>query len=171
MIRALTRGLALACLLAVAACTGGNPALAQVEAAGVPIRELWSDVAVPILVTLASGIITAAISIAAAYFARLTGIQIEAGQREALHSAAMTGVNLALSRLEAQVGGMTLTTKSRVVDDALGWVVTTGAPAAVKTLGLDAVDVRKLVESKLGALTNAVATVAVTTGARSADRA
>lgn len=52
----------------------------------------------PPLLNVLSVVVTAAISVAAARFTQLTGVQIEARHREALHSALMTAARVAVER-------------------------------------------------------------------------
>lgn len=144
-------------LVLLASC---HPAFAQGAAAAV---SPWSELLREVILMTASAVITAAIAIGVAQFTKWTGIQVEAKQREALHSAAMTGVNLALAKYGPAIG-LKPNGQAQVVADAMDWVLSAGAPAAVASLKLTDDEVRKVVESKLGAMTNASATVAVTTG-------
>ena len=108
-----------ALLLTVAATTA---ALAQTTPAPVKVGGLWDSLQ-PYVVDVLGVIVTAAISWAAAAFTRRTGIEIDAKHREALHSAAMTGVNLALQRVGVAAHALDITTSSRVIDDAINWVI------------------------------------------------
>lgn len=147
----------LAALLPLALLASCQPAFA---ATPIGAAAAWSEFVREAALTMASAIITAAITIAVAQFTKWTGIEVEARQREALHSAAMTGINLAIARYGA-AAGFAPNGRPDVVNDAVGWVLSTGAPRSVADLDLTDEDVRKVVESKLGALAAASATVAV----------
>lgn len=151
----MNRYLAALPLVSLASC-----AVAAEAAATVPP---WSDLLSEVILTTASAVVTAAIALGVAQFTKWTGIKIEAEQRAALHSAAMTGVNLALAKYGAAIG-LAPNGQAKVVADAMDWVRSAGAPMAVASLKLSEDEVRKVVESKLGAMRNASATVAVTTG-------
>ena len=89
-----------------------------------------AQVALPIVAT----IVTAIIGWAAAQARARWGIEIEARQREALHSALMTGAQLALARLGPQAAQSALTAAAveyaeRSVPDAM-----TGLHPAASTL-------------------------------------
>ena len=143
-------------LILVASC---QPALADASGA----LWSWSDLVREVILMTASAVVTAAVAIGVAQFTKWTGIQVEAKQREAIHGAAMTGVNLALAKYGPAIG-LSSNGRVQVVRDAMDWVLSAGAPDAVSGLKLSDDEVRKVVESKLGAMTNASATVAVTAG-------
>lgn len=138
--------------LSLVLLSGCQPALAAETAA----MTSWSDVAREAALTMASAIVTVAITIAVAQFAKWTGIEVEARQREALHSAAMTGISLAIAKYGPSFG-IAPSERSDVVRYAVGWVLSAGAPGAVAGLKLTDAEVGNLVESKLGALAGASA--------------
>lgn len=123
---------------------------------------LWESTVSPVLSNVIGLVIAGVITWAGAAFTKSTGITIDARYRDSLHSAAMTGVNLALSKVGAKLDGLTLDTKSAVIAQAVEWVENS-VPDALKRLGVDNVTLTHLVESKLSGLSNASATVAVTT--------
>lgn len=102
----------------------------------------------PYLSVLAEVAITALLGFLATRLSAWTGITIEASHREALHSAAMTGVNLALSRLDVSMSGVSVDVRSAVVADAVAWVLRS-VPDALKHLNVTPEKVRAIVEAKL----------------------
>lgn len=139
--------------------------------------SLWLDLIVPLILTLAGAIITAAISFASAMLYRWTGVQATAAARETLHSAAMTGVNIGLDKIASELSTrgvgplMGSSAKARVLDEGVKWIMTGGAADSVKKLGASPKDVRAIVEGKLAAITNATSTVGVTTSSASSPGA
>ncbi|WP_406736921.1 hypothetical protein [Thioclava sp. GXIMD4215] len=97
-----------------------------------------------ILQLLALGV-TALVGWIAAEVKRRFGIEIEARHREALHSALMTGAQLALARLGAGAGPTALT--QAAVDYAR-----TSVPDAITRLGPSAQVLQDLAEAKIAAL-------------------
>lgn len=105
----------------------------------------------PYIVEIVSGAVLALLTWVAALFQRWTGIQIEARHRDALHSAAMTGVSSALTKAGYRLNDLTVSTRSYVLTDAANWVVKS-VPDAVTYFGLGPDKVAAIVESKLGQL-------------------
>lgn len=108
----------------------------------------------PYLVSGIGALITALIAWAAALVQRWVGIKIDQANREALHSAAMTGVNLALSKLGAEANDLSFDTKSAVIAQAVTWVEKS-VPGALKHFGMTPDKIAAVVESKIGALAQA----------------
>lgn len=113
----------------------------------ITLRPLW-DGLVPYIVAGLGSLVTVAAGWAALQFQRLTGIKIDDSAREALHSAAMTGVNLAISKLGSAAGNITIDVKSQIIAQALQWVQSS-VPDAIKRFGLTPADLQKLIESKI----------------------
>ncbi len=115
------------------------------------IGGLWSALSsllVPVLGTVA----TAVIGYASAYAAKHWKLQITASSQDTLHSAVETGISWALSKVGGVLSSTSVNVGSPLVADALQWVLTTGAPEALKQLGATPDDVRKLIVSKLQAM-------------------
>ncbi|GLK85704.1 hypothetical protein [Ancylobacter defluvii] len=109
------------------------------------------DAVQPYLQATVSAAVIAILTWGAAAFQRWTGIQVEAKHREALHSAAMTGVSWALDKVGARLDTLTVDTRLRVLAQAAQWVETS-VPDAVRSLGVTPDKIETLVAAKLGAL-------------------
>lgn len=118
----------------------------------------------PGLSTLFGAVVTAAITWAAAALAKFTGVNVEQKYRDSVHSAAMTGINLAMSQLAPKLDNLTIDVKSQVVAHAVQWMVNS-VPDAISHLGVTPDALIALAESKLSALMNAQTTTASTTAA------
>ena len=120
-------------------------------------EDLWGSPLAPLIRTLFDAAIPVLIAWAAKRFSEKTGIDIEATHRDALHSAAMTGINCVLARRPSF--NSTAGDKDPVIRDAPEWVVNS-VPDALKYLRLDPnnsddrKEISEPVESKLGALLN-----------------
>lgn len=99
--------------------------------------EVILAAAAPYLMEAIAAVATACIAWAAAQARARWGLEIEARHREALHSAVMSGVRLALQR-----GG---TNSTGIVEDAVGYV-RRSVPDAVRSLKADEALLRDLVE-------------------------
>jgi hypothetical protein len=155
-------------LAALAACIC-TPVLAQTVAPPVtvvPLDGIWAT-ALPFLQAILGVVVTAFIGWAAAKFTSKTHVDIEAAYRDSLHSAAMTGVNLALAKIGGIVGSMTIPAKDAVIAEAAGWVIKS-VPDALKYLQITPDSVERLIESKLNALLSAGSTTATVQAAPSA---
>jgi hypothetical protein len=110
-------------------------------------------------------LVTAIIGWALKKFTDKTHIEIEAKHRDALHSAAMTGVHLAITRLGAVLSNVTIDTRSAIIAQATNWVLAS-VPDALTYLGVTKDSVEQLVQSKLNAVLigNASAAAAPATG-------
>lgn len=105
------------------------PAAAQTTIQG---SDIWAAV-MPIVATVATGIVTVAVTFATVLIKRKFSIDIEAKHREALHQALQTGVDLAIARVGARVENMDVQIQNRVVGQAAMYVVKS-VPDALKAL-------------------------------------
>jgi hypothetical protein len=114
----------------------------------------------PMILSVVSVIITGLIGWAATLFQSATTIKIQDSWREAIHSAAMTGITAALHRFDGSAGDLTPAGKTAIIGDASNWVLRS-VPEAVKGLGLDKHPdkIRQIVESKLGLLAQTPGTI------------
>ena len=103
-----------------------------------PAGDLLTAVT-PSLLELAGAILAFAISAAAVRFRRLTGLQIEARHREALHSAIMTAARTAVAR------GLT----RDVATEFVAAYVQASVPDALRHLAPSADTLSGLIRSKL----------------------
>lgn len=114
----------------------------------------------PYLVSGLGALVTALIAWAAALVQQWVGIKLDQSHRDALHSAAMTGVTMALSRIGVAANSLTIDTKSAVVAQSIAWMEKS-VPGALKHFGLTPDKLADIVESKIGALISAPAAVAI----------
>lgn len=141
-LRRLTLFGAALCLLLVV------PMLAQAaDGSTVNLGGLWDSIQ-PFVASVAEGAIAAVIGWVALRVHKWTGINIEARHREALHSAAITGVNLALSRARELAALTKVDARTAVVAEAYSWV-TRSVPDALLYLGVTPEKTRDLLEAKL----------------------
>jgi hypothetical protein len=105
----------------------------------------------PYLVSGLGALITALVAWAASAFQKWTGVRIDQAHREALHSAAMTGVNMALSRIGVAANNLTVDTKSTVIAQAVAWVEKS-VPGALARFRMTPDKLADFVESKIGML-------------------
>lgn len=105
----------------------------------------------PYLLSAISAAIAGLIGWTATLVQRWTGIQIEARHREALHSAAMTGVTQALARLGTRVDSLQVDIRSDVIAAAVEWVEAS-VPDAIVALGATPEKVEAIATAKLGEL-------------------
>jgi len=100
------------------------------------------------------------VSILAALFAALLGwlskrlndwlgFEIDGRSREALHSAAVTGLDHAIALLRSRGEEVKFDVRAPVVAEAVDWVLTKGAPGAVQRFNLTPADVEAIVTAKL----------------------
>lgn len=116
---------------------------------------LWAFIQ-PYLEIVVSAVITALIALIATVMQRTFNVTLTADNRNALHSAAVSGVNMALSKLGTKVQDLQFDTKSAVVAQAIDYIETS-VPDALNHFGVTPQFLEDLVESKLGALINAQA--------------
>lgn len=122
-------------------------AAAEMSGATMNFGGLWDSLA-PLVSAAAEGAVVAIIGWIGLRVRVWTGLAIEARHREALHSAAVTGVDLALSRIGDRVDRIDVDLRSAVLADAAAWVARS-VPDALAHLGVTPDKVRDLVESKL----------------------
>jgi uncharacterized integral membrane protein len=109
------------------------------------------DTAVPYVLTALSAVVSGILAWLAALFQRWTGIRIEAEHREALHSAAMSGVAAALTKFRVSAEKVRFEVSSPVVADAVEWMLKS-VPDAIRALGATPENLRALVLSKISIL-------------------
>lgn len=134
-----------------------HPALAQ-DDTRVSAGGLFGVVS-PYIVELVSVAVTALLAWVSTMATRLMGVQLDAKAREALHSAAMTGVNAAISKLGVMASGFTIDVKQQIIVEAIRWVEKS-VPDALKRLKVGPEEIAKIVASKLP-VAEAVATAPV----------
>ena len=136
-------------VLALVGAHGVFAAPAMAQDTIVPIGGLWSAVR-PIIADLIGIGIAALIAYLATLLRTKFGIEIEARHREALHSAAVTGVNMALGQLGGKVEGLTIDVKNKIIADAMTYVIKS-VPDAIKFFELDqkADALRDILKAKL----------------------
>lgn len=145
---------AAACLLVCAAPALAADPIANVIAAASPaagttidLGSAWATIA-PILGTALGAVATAIIGVLAAKAQQVLHVSIEQKYRDSLHSAAETGINLAVSKLGGIVGGYHPDVKNALVAMAVNWTLRS-VPDALKYLGVSQATVETLVESKV----------------------
>lgn len=111
---------------------------------------------IPYIEAALAALATALVAWAAQAAQKFLGIQLDKSSRDALHSAAMTGVNMALSRLGQSAANLTFDAKSAVIAQAIEWVESS-VPDALKHFGLTPDQLQALIESKLGVAAAAAA--------------
>jgi hypothetical protein len=135
-------------MLAAALALLAVPAMAQ-ESTQVAVGGLYATIR-PYLADLIGLAAVAVIGVLAKLIKDKFGIDIEARHREALHSAAVSGINVALSKLDDKAGSITIDVKNKLIADALNYAIK-AAPDAIKHFGLDAQrdKLKAIIESKL----------------------
>lgn len=118
------------------------------------------DTAVPYVLTALSAIVSGILAWLAALFQRWTGIRIEAEHREALHSAAMSGVAAALTKFRVNAEQVRFEVNSPVVAEAVEWMLRS-VPDAIKALGVTPEALQKLVLSKISILAETPSSTAI----------
>lgn len=120
------------------------------QAANTPPASVGSLVAVlaPSIEAVASAVILALIGWIGAAVQRYLGIRIEASHREALHSAAMTGVRQALVAIEREAKTVPFDLHNELMNKAVQWMIGS-VPDAIAFFGLDDDQLEKLAQSKL----------------------
>lgn len=120
---------------------------ADTEVSFAPLVNTLLEYLVPALGVL----IAALIGWAAALIKKRTGLEIEARHREALHSAAMTGVRIALEKFAVSPSNLTADLRSKVLADGVEWIQES-VPDALKHFGLTPDRLSVIVASKLAAI-------------------
>ena len=139
------KALTLICLALVASV---DLAIAQ-EAAKIEIGGLYATIR-PYLADLVGLAVLAVIGVATKFIKEKFGIDIEAKHREALHSAAVTGLNTALSKFDIKAAGVTIEVKNRLIAEAANYAIK-AVPDAIKFFKLDERrdDLKAIIEAKL----------------------
>jgi hypothetical protein len=134
------------------------PALAQDTSTRYPLGGAW-DIFVPYVIETVAVVIGVAIAWVSTMANKLMGVQLDAKSREALHSAAMTGVNAAVSKIGTLADTWTIDVKQQIIVEAIRWVERS-VPDALKRLKVGPDEIAKIVASKLP-VAEAVATAPV----------
>jgi hypothetical protein len=158
-------------LLAIPAAyaDAADPIAATINAAAssattVDLNPLWDSV-MPYIVVVLSGIATAIIGFLAKKANDVFHVTLEQKYRDSLHSAAVTGINLAVSKLGNMVTSMHPDAKNAVTAMAINWVISS-VPDALKFLGVSQSSLESLVASKAEAMLGlSTATAAAASGA------
>lgn len=137
-----------AIIICFALIASADLAIAQ-EAAKIEIGGLYAVVR-PYIADLLGLAILAAIGFATKFIKDKFGIDIEARHREALHSAAVTGLNTALSKFDVKAAGITVEVKNRLIAEAANYAIK-AVPDAIKFFKLDEKrdDLKAIIEAKL----------------------
>lgn len=134
----------------------------------VHVGYLWPTLQ-PFVVELIGTILTGLFTWLSIRIHKWIGVQIDEKHMRALHSAAMTGLNLALTKAGTAASALTINTRSATVAEAANWMISS-VPDALAHFGLsDPSKADKLldfVSGKLGAIESS-ANVAVTAGGTS----
>ncbi len=109
------------------------PALAQDT--NVQIGGIWGSLR-PYIADLFGLLVAAAVAYVAKIIKDRFGIEIEAKHRDALHSAAVTGINMALGQLDGRMDKLSIDVKNKVLADAMNYAIK-AAPDAMKYFGID----------------------------------
>jgi hypothetical protein len=139
--------LALAGALLCALIAAVNPALAQDTT--VQIGGLWGSVR-PIIADLIGIVVVAVLGWITKIVHDRFGIEIEAKHREALQTAAVNGINMALGRFDSKIESLSIDVKNKVIADAMSYMIK-AVPDAITYFKLDQkTDVlRDLLKAKL----------------------
>ncbi|MCK9514205.1 MAG: hypothetical protein M0R28_23660 [Pigmentiphaga sp.] len=107
------------------------------------------DLAGPYVVSILAAVLAALLGWLSKRVNDWLGFEIDGRNREALHSAAMTGLDHAISLLRARGEKIEIDVRSPIVANAVDWVLTKGAPGAVQRFNLTPADVEAIVVAKL----------------------
>lgn len=110
-----------------------------------PAIDLLAPYVVSILAALAAGLL----GWISKRLNEWLGVEIDGRAREALHSAAMTGLDKAVAAVRERGEDVRIDLRSPVIAEAAEWVLTKGAPGAVKRFGLTPDDVETMLRAKL----------------------
>jgi hypothetical protein len=137
-------GLTLFCMLAVSVAYAS-------DANTVQIGGFWADVIRPYVVDLISALLTVFISAVLLVLKQKLGLDVDAKERDALHSAAMSGALQAVAKLDGPLGDVAINVGNPMVASGVEWAMK-AAPDAIKHFGMSPDDVAALVQAKLGQL-------------------
>jgi len=104
----------------------------------------------PYLMSAFGAIVTVFVGFITAFVSKKTGIDIDAGHRDALAKAAMTGIGLAVSKIGDAVGGKSIDVKSEIIARAVTYVQQ-AVPDALAHFGMTPDKLETFIEGKLGA--------------------
>lgn len=104
----------------------------------------------PYLVALVGVVFSGVLGWLAALLKTKFGLDIDAGMRATLQSAAYNGATRAFAQIEGPVANLKIDVKSPLVADAVRWIET-AAPDAIKHFGLGPDELAALALAKLGA--------------------
>lgn len=125
----------------------------------VGLGPTWNVVR-PYIQDLLSLLAFAAIGAVSKVVYSLTRINIEAKNREALHSAVMTGVTSALNFVGQKADGITIDVRNRIIADAIKYVQSS-VPDALQALNVTPEKLVELASSKIELLAEAKKSVEV----------
>jgi hypothetical protein len=114
---------------------------------------MW-DILTPIISNALAVIVMAAIGWLATTVQRKFNIEIEASYRNSLHSAVMSGVNAALSRIGGRASELPASLKVEVVDQAVAYAQKS-VPDAIEALRATPEVLGSLASAKLGLIATA----------------
>ncbi len=132
----------------------GGDAFAQAPRDTTVAIAPWWAVVEPFIMPLVSAIVAGLLAWLSTEVKRFLGIKIEAQHREALHSAVMSGVAAALTRMSKSAQDARIEIKADVVRDAILWAERS-VPDAIKALGVTPEDIANLAAAKLSILAEA----------------
>lgn len=143
------------------------PAVAMAQTTTVvSVSPIWTYVE-PTITAVASAIVLFLITLLANTVQKYLKVSIDASNRDALHSAIMSGINLGLDKVGGKVNAANLDVKNAVVAEAINWVETS-VPGALAHFGITPDAIAALATAKLqallepGAAATATATVPAT---------
>lgn len=134
------------CLAAVL-MVGAAPAWANTDSS-VSLAPIV-DLAAPYIVSIIGALVAGLLGWLSKRLNDWLGIEIEGRHREALHSAALTGLERAVSAMRTRGEQISFDLKSPVIAEAVDWVLTKGAPDAVARFSLSPADVEAVVRAKV----------------------
>lgn len=136
-------------VVSVSALVAPVPIAAQAQEASTRVDLAPAAVGVLGYVSAAIGaVLTAGLGLLGARLYAWTGINIEARHREALHSAIMTGVNAALGKVAAVIGGKAIDVRSTALAEALRYVGAS-VPDAIRFFDLSKDRLADMISAKL----------------------
>lgn len=146
MLARLSRAVALCCALACSLLFAVSPALAAMDTI-ITGTDFWTLIQ-PFVVDVGVAVLTVLGGWLFAMIKRKFGLDIDAKNRDALHSAAVTGINLALAKLGTKLQGTSVDVHSAVIASAIQWVEKS-VPDALSHFGVTPATLDDLVVSKL----------------------
>ncbi|MBA2689388.1 MAG: hypothetical protein H0U63_01130 [Burkholderiales bacterium] len=133
-------------LSAVAAlCLLVSPALAQ---QAVDLNPVMSTVVAPLAVTILSGVASAVLALGFSWLRKKWGWEMEANDRAALHSALISGINLAVAKAGQTAGPIPRITVSNPITRMALEYALRAAPDAIRRFGLTHDKVEQMIIAK-----------------------